>query len=115
MDRLGLNPEPTGSPGLRSRRSSSTGRRSRGCRGPSTSEASTRRRPTWSGTSFAAAYVSGRAWVVDGGNLVQEMRGKMVVHVGFAISRIEEHEAKQVFQTLKSMGELGELDVPQPE
>ncbi len=25
--------------------------------------------------SDAAAYVSGRAWVVDGGNLVQEMRG----------------------------------------
>lgn len=39
----------------------------------------------------------------------------VVVHVGFAISRIEEEEAKQVFRTLKEMGELGELDVPQPE
>lgn len=39
----------------------------------------------------------------------------VVVHVGFAISRIGEAEAKEVFRTLRSMGELGELDVPQPE
>ncbi len=39
----------------------------------------------------------------------------VVVHVGFAISRIGEDEAKQVFRTLKDMGELAELDVPQPD
>ena len=39
----------------------------------------------------------------------------VVVHVGFAISRIEEEEAQQVFRTLKEMGELAELDTPQPE
>ena len=38
----------------------------------------------------------------------------VVVHVGFAISRIDEEEAHKVFQYLKEMDELGELDVPQP-
>ena len=38
----------------------------------------------------------------------------VVVHVGFAISRIDEEEAHQVFQYLKEMDELAELDVPQP-
>ncbi len=39
----------------------------------------------------------------------------VVVHVGFAISRIDEDEAQQVFRYLEEIGELGELDVPQPE
>jgi hydrogenase expression/formation protein HypC len=39
----------------------------------------------------------------------------VVVHVGFAISRIGEAEAQEVFKTLKEMGELAELDIPQPE
>ncbi len=39
----------------------------------------------------------------------------VVVHVGFAISKVSEEEARQVFQTLAEMGELGDLDVPQPE
>ena len=39
----------------------------------------------------------------------------VVVHVGFAISRIGEDEAQEVFRALRAMGELGELDIPQPE
>ena len=38
----------------------------------------------------------------------------VVVHVGFAISRIDEEEARQVFRFLEEMDELGELDIPQP-
>ena len=33
----------------------------------------------------------------------------VVVHVGFAISRIDEEEAKQVFRYLEEIGELEEL------
>jgi hydrogenase expression/formation protein HypC len=39
----------------------------------------------------------------------------VVVHVGFAISRVDEAEATKVFALLKEMGELAELDVPQPD
>lgn len=39
----------------------------------------------------------------------------VVVHVGFAITRIDEAEARQVFETLRELGELAELDVPQPD
>ncbi len=39
----------------------------------------------------------------------------VVVHVGFAIARIDEDEAARVFAYLESMDELGELTVPQPE
>jgi hydrogenase expression/formation protein HypC len=38
----------------------------------------------------------------------------VVVHVGFAISTIDEQEAHKVFDFLQEMGELQELDVPQP-
>ena len=38
----------------------------------------------------------------------------VVVHVGFAISRIDEAEAHKVFEYLQEMGELEELEVPQP-
>lgn len=34
----------------------------------------------------------------------------VVVHVGFAISKIDEDEAQQVFRTLQEMGELEGLD-----
>ena len=34
----------------------------------------------------------------------------VVVHVGFAISKIDEQEAQQVFRTLREMGELEGLD-----
>jgi hydrogenase expression/formation protein HypC len=39
----------------------------------------------------------------------------VVVHVGFAISRVSEDEAREVFRTLKEMGDLAELDIAQPE
>ena len=34
----------------------------------------------------------------------------VVVHVGFAISRLDEAEANQVFEYLREMGELAELE-----
>lgn len=39
----------------------------------------------------------------------------VVVHVGFAISRIDEAEARQTFEFLRAMDELSELAIPQPE
>ncbi len=39
----------------------------------------------------------------------------VIVHVGFAISKVSEAEAMEVFRALKEMGELGELDIAQPE
>ena len=38
----------------------------------------------------------------------------VLVHVGFAISKIDEQEARQVFQFLDEMGELQELGRPRP-
>lgn len=38
----------------------------------------------------------------------------VVVHVGFAISKIDEEEAMQVFEYLKEMDELAELEIQQP-
>lgn len=34
----------------------------------------------------------------------------VIVHVGFALSRVDEEEAKKVFEYIKQMGELGELE-----
>src|SRR5690349_16203127 len=34
----------------------------------------------------------------------------VIVHVGFALSRVDEDEAHQVFEYLKQMEELGELE-----
>ena len=34
----------------------------------------------------------------------------VLVHVGFAINTIDEHEARQVFEHLRQMGELAELE-----
>lgn len=36
----------------------------------------------------------------------------VIVHVGFAISIVDESEARQTFEYLKQMGELEELDRP---
>ncbi len=36
--------------------------------------------------------------------------GYVIVHVGFAISVVDEAEALQTFEYLKQMGELAELD-----
>ena len=38
----------------------------------------------------------------------------VIVHVGFAISKVDEDEARQVFEFLRSMDDLGELQLPQP-
>lgn len=38
----------------------------------------------------------------------------VIVHVGFALSRVAEDEAARVFETLREMGELAELDIPRP-
>ncbi len=38
----------------------------------------------------------------------------VMVHVGFAISVVDETEAAQVFEYLKQMGELGELEELKP-
>jgi hydrogenase expression/formation protein HypC len=37
----------------------------------------------------------------------------VIVHVGFAISRVDEAEALQVFEYLRQIGELDELAAPQ--
>ena len=39
----------------------------------------------------------------------------VLVHVGFALSRIDEAEAKLVFEYLASMDQLGELEAPSDE
>ncbi len=39
----------------------------------------------------------------------------VVVHVGFAISKVDEQEAAQVFAYLREMDELSELGIPQPD
>jgi hydrogenase expression/formation protein HypC len=38
----------------------------------------------------------------------------VLVHVGFALSRIDEAEAQQVFDFLDSMNQLDELKAPSP-
>ncbi len=38
----------------------------------------------------------------------------VIVHVGFAISRVDEKEAMQVFEYLREMNELQELETPPP-
>ena len=43
-----------------------------------------------------------------------EVDDYVVVHVGFAISTIDEEEAHKVFEYLREMDELGELEIPQP-
>ena len=36
-----------------------------------------------------------------------------LVHVGFALSKVDEEEAKKVFEFLDQMGELGEIQASQ--
>jgi hydrogenase expression/formation protein HypC len=38
----------------------------------------------------------------------------VIVHVGFAISRLDEQEALRVLAHLREMDELGELEIPSP-
>jgi len=38
----------------------------------------------------------------------------VLVHVGFALSKIDADEAKKVFEFLSELRELGDLEVPSP-
>jgi hydrogenase expression/formation protein HypC len=38
----------------------------------------------------------------------------VLVHVGFAISKISETDAQEVFEALRQLDELQDLDTPQP-
>jgi hydrogenase expression/formation protein HypC len=38
----------------------------------------------------------------------------VLVHVGFALTRIDEDEANRVFELLESLAQLDELEVPAP-
>jgi hydrogenase expression/formation protein HypC len=40
-----------------------------------------------------------------------EVGDYVIVHVGFAISRVDEEEAERVFEYLREQDELGELEV----
>ena len=44
-----------------------------------------------------------------------EVGDYVVVHVGFALSKIDEQQAKEVFEMLAGTGELSELQIPQPD
>ena len=37
----------------------------------------------------------------------------VLVHVGFAISRVDEEEAHRTYQALAELDQLGELDIPE--
>jgi hydrogenase expression/formation protein HypC len=37
----------------------------------------------------------------------------VLVHVGFALSRVDEEEAYRTYQALKELDQLGELDIPE--
>jgi hydrogenase expression/formation protein HypC len=39
----------------------------------------------------------------------------VLVHVGFAISRVDEDEAQRTYQALMELGQLSELDIPETE
>ena len=39
----------------------------------------------------------------------------VIVHVGFALNKISEEEARETFKLLKEMGELQDLELPPPE
>jgi hydrogenase expression/formation protein HypC len=39
----------------------------------------------------------------------------VLVHVGFALSRVDEEEAHRTYQALRDLDQLGELDTPEVE
>ncbi len=41
-----------------------------------------------------------------------EVGDYVIVHVGFAISKVDEEEAARTYKLLEEMGQLGELDAP---
>ena len=38
----------------------------------------------------------------------------VIAHAGFAINTLDEQEAREVFETLKQIDDLSELEIPQP-
>jgi hydrogenase expression/formation protein HypC len=44
-----------------------------------------------------------------------QMGDYVIVHAGFALSVIDEEEAMEVFEMLKQMEDLADLEIPQPE
>ena len=44
-----------------------------------------------------------------------EIDDYVIVHVGFALSKISEEEARETFKLLKEMGELQDLELPPPD
>ena len=38
----------------------------------------------------------------------------VLVHVGFALSRVDPEEAARTYKFLEELGQLGELEVPEP-
>lgn len=39
----------------------------------------------------------------------------VLVHVGFALSKVDEAEAQRTYEALQRMDQLGELDAPEPD
>ena len=39
----------------------------------------------------------------------------VIAHAGFAINTLDEREAREVFEMLKQIDDLAELEIPQPE
>ncbi len=39
----------------------------------------------------------------------------VIVHVGFALNKVDEEEARETLELLRRMGDLEGLDAPQPE
>jgi hydrogenase expression/formation protein HypC len=37
----------------------------------------------------------------------------VLVHVGFALSRVDEQEAQRTYEALRELGQLDELDIPE--
>jgi hypothetical protein len=57
-----------------------------------------------------SALTSNDNFVADYCGPEAEVGDFVVVHVGFAISRIDEEEAGRIFEALEQLGELGELE-----
>jgi hydrogenase expression/formation protein HypC len=39
----------------------------------------------------------------------------IIAHAGFAINTLDEQEAREVFETLRQIDDLSELEIPQPD
>jgi hydrogenase expression/formation protein HypC len=75
-------------------------------------------------TSVAGEDPLSRTGRVDFGGIIKEVSlafvpeakigDYVIVHVGFALSRLDESEANKVFEYLKEMDELADLKEPSP-